>query len=147
MKNKDYSNVLNKNPSELLRLQKSNGRPLSLIGDVVYLVLSILGYKQKMFYDICPYFEIGKDWGGLSLGWFFICCSNASEKTKCHEIGHIIQNAIIGGWQMILLSLASVARYWYYTICNIDVYTYDAWWFEGQATEIGTKYVNLRQTN
>lgn len=147
MKNKDYRNVLNKTPSELLKLQKSNGRQLSVVGDVVYIIFNALGYKPKMFYDICPYFEISKSWGGLSLGWFFICCKDASEKTKCHEVGHILQNANIGGWQMIWLSLISVVRYWYYTICNIDVSTYDSWWFEGQATELGTKYVNLRKTN
>lgn len=147
MKNKDYTNILNQEPSELLKLQKTNGQLLSFIGDTVYLILNLLGYKQKMFYDICPYFEIGKGWGGLSLGWFFICCEDASEKTKCHEVGHALQNASIDGWKMLGLSFVSVIRYWYYTLCNIDVSTYDSWWFEGQATEIGIKYVNLRKTN
>jgi hypothetical protein len=147
MKNKNYTNILNQEPPELLKLQKTKGQPLSLIGDIVYLVLNVLGYKQNMFYDICPYFEIGIGWGGLSLGWFFICCKDSSEKTKCHELGHTLQNANIGGWKIIELWLVSVIRYWYYTICNIDVSTYDSWWFEGQATELGTKYVNLRKTN
>lgn len=147
MKNKDYANILNKEPSELLKLQKTNGQPLSFIGDIVYLILCCLGYEQKMFYDICPYFEIGRGWGGLSIGWFFICCEGASENLKCHEVGHTLQNANIGGWKMIWLCLMSVIRYWYYTLCNIDTSTYDSWWFEGQATEIGTQYVNLRKTN
>ena len=145
MKNKDYIDILNQDPSELLKLQKNNGKPLSLIGDIVYLILNVFGYQQKMFYDICPYFEIGTDWGGLSIGWFFICCKDASEKTKCHELGHTLQNANIGGWKMLGLSLMSVIRYWYYTLCNVDWSTYYLWWFEGQATDLGTKYVNLRK--
>lgn len=145
MKNKDYTNILNQEPSELLRLQKTNGKPLSLIGDIVYLILNVLGYKSKMFYDICPYFEIGKDWGAISIGWFFVCCEGMSEKTKCHEVGHTLQNANIGGWKMVVLSLMSMVRCWYHILCNIDDSMYDLWWFEGQATEIGTEYVNLRK--
>lgn len=147
MIDKDYTNILNQEPSELLKLQKTNGQPLSFIGDIVYLILNFLGYKQKTFYDICPYFEIGRGWGGLSIGWFFICCEDASEKTKCHEVGHTLQNANIGGWKMIELCLISIMRYWYYTLYNIDTSTYDSWWFEGQATEIGMKYVHSRKTN
>lgn len=141
----DYTNILNKQPPELFQLQKTNGKPLSFIGDIVYLILCLLGYQQKMFYNISPYFEIGKGWGGLSLGWFFICCKDASEKTKCHELGHTLQNANIGGWKMFGLSLLSVVRYWYYDLFNIDWSTYYSWWFEGQATELGTKYVEIRK--
>lgn len=144
MKNKDYTNILNQEPSELLKLQKTNGQPLSFIGDTVYLILNFLGYKQKMFYDICPYFEIGKGWGGLSLGWFFICCEDASEKTKCHEVGHTLQNTNIDGWKMLTLSLGSAVRYWYREIFGATT-PYDSWWFEGQATELGTKYVKIRK--
>ena len=144
MRNKDYINILNQEPSELLSLQKNNGQPLSLIGDIVCVILNFLGYKQKMFYDICPYFEIGKGWGGLSLGWFFICCEDSSESLKCHEVGHTLQCANISGWQMLALSIGSVARYWYRELFGSTV-PYDSWWFEGQATEIGTKYVNLRK--
>jgi hypothetical protein len=144
MKNKDYTNILNLEPSELLKLQKTNGKPLSSIGNVVYLILSVLGYKQQMFYDICPYFEIGTGLGGLSLGWFFICCKDSSENLKGHEVGHLIQNANISGWKMLALSLGSVARYWYREIFGATT-PYDSWWFEGQATEIGTKYVEIRK--
>lgn len=144
MKNKDYINILNQEPSELLKLQKNNGRSLSFIGDIVYLILNVLGYKQKMFYDICPYFEIGTDWGGLSLGWFFVCCKDSSESLKCHEVGHLIQNTNIGGWKMLTLSLLSATRYWYREIFGATT-SYDSWWFEGQATELGTKYVHLRK--
>lgn len=144
MKNKDYTNILNQEPSELIRLQKNNGKPLSLIGDIVYNVLSLMGYKPKDFYGICPYFEIGENWGGLSLGWFFICAKGSSESLKCHEVGHTLQNANLGGWKMLALSLGSVARYWYREIFGATT-PYDSWWFEGQATELGTKYVKIRK--
>lgn len=145
MKNKDYTNILNQEPSDLLKLQKGNGQPLSFIGDIIYLILTLLGCQQKMFYDICPYFEIGKGWGGLSLGWFFICCKDSSESLKCHEVGHLIQTAANNGFIMFILCVCSSIRYWYRKIFNVTT-PYDSWWFEGQATELGTKYVNLRKT-
>lgn len=144
LKDKNYTNILNKDPSELLNMQHKNGFVLSFIGDIVYLILCLLGYQQKIFYDICPYFEIGKGWGGLSLGWFFICCKDSSESLKCHEVGHTLQNANIGGWKMLALSFGSAARYWYREIFGATT-PYDSWWFEGQATELGTKYVEIRK--
>ena len=45
---------------------------------------------------------------------------------------------------MLFLSLGSVARYWYREIFGITT-PYDSWWFEGQATELGTKYVKIRK--
>ena len=140
----NYDHILQMEPNELLQLKRKNGLAFSLIGDIVYLILCLLGYQQKMFYDICPYFEVGKGWGGLSLGWFFICCEGSSESLKCHEVGHTIQNANIEGWKMLVLSLGSVARYWYREIFGA-ITPYDSWWFEGQATELGTKYVKNRK--
>lgn len=144
MDNIDYTNILNKQPHELLKLQKTNGRPLSFVGDVVYLILCLLGYQQKTFYDICPYFEIGKGWGGLSLGWFFICCENSSESLKCHEVGHLIQAAANNGFIMFILCVCSAIRYWYREIFNVTT-PYDSWWFESQATRLGTLYVTSRK--
>lgn len=144
LKYNNYDHILQMEPNELLQLQRKNGLALSLIGDIAYLGLCLLGYQQKIFYDICPYFEIGKNWGGLSLGWFFICENNALEGLKCHEVGHTLQNANIGGWKMLTLSLMSAARYWYREIFGATT-PYDSWWFEGQATELGTKYVKIRK--
>lgn len=144
LKYKNYDHILQMEPNNILRLQRKNGWLLSSIGNIVYGILCLLKYQQKMFYDICPYFEIGQNWGGLSLGWFFICCKGSSENLKCHEVGHTLQNANIGGWRMLALSLVSVARYWYREIFGAKT-PYDAWWFEGQATELGTKYVQIRK--
>lgn len=143
LKYKSYDYILQMEPNELLQLQRKNSLALSLIGDIVYIVLSSMNYKPKDFYDICPYFEIGQGWGGLSLGWFFICCKDASESLKCHEVGHTLQNANIGDWK-IALSIMSAARYWYREIFGATT-PYDSWWFEGQATELGTKYVKIRK--
>lgn len=144
LKYKNYDHILQMEPNELLQLQRKNGWILSSIGNIVYGILCLLGHQQKMFYDICPYFEIGQNWGGLSLGWFFICTKGSSENLKCHEVGHTLQNANIGGWRMLALSLGSVARYWCREIFGAKT-PYDAWWFEGQATELGTKYVQIRK--
>ena len=144
LKYKNYDSILQMEPNELLQLKRKNGFVLSLIGDIVYPILCSLGYQQKMFYDICPYFEIGKGWGGLSLGWFFICCEDAYESLKCHEVGHTLQNVNIGGWKMLALTIGSIARYWYYEIIGTTI-PYDSWWFEGQATELGTRYVEIRK--
>lgn len=144
LKYNNYDYILQMDPNELLQLQRKNGLALSLIGDIVYLILCLLGCQQKIFYDICPYFEIGKGCWGLSLGWFFICCKDSSESLKCHEVGHTLQNANIGGLKMLALSLGSVARYWCRELFGATT-PYDSWWFEGQATELGTKYVKIRK--
>ena len=145
LKYNNYDDKLQMEPNELLQLKRKKGWTLSLIGDIVYRVLSLMNYKPKDFYDICPYFEIGKGWGGLSLGWFFICAKDSYESLKCHEVGHTLQNANIGGWRMLVLSIGSVVRYWYREIFGANT-PYDSWWFEGQATELGTRYVEIRKS-
>ena len=142
MKNKDYSHILALPPDEIRKRQKSKGWALSFVGLIVYGILRLFRFKPKDYYGICPNFEIGKDWGGLELGWFFICCRNASEHTKMHEVGHGIQNAAFGGLRMLCLSIGSALRYWKRELFGAKT-SYDSWWFEGQATELGTKYVNL----
>lgn len=119
--------------------QWKKGWALSTVGLVVYGVLRVFK-KPKDYYGICPYFEIGKNWGGLEMGWFFICGKNASEHIKNHEVGHGIQNATIGGLKMLGLSIGSACRYWWRAIFGAKV-AYDEWWFEGQATELGTEFV------
>lgn len=142
MKSKDYSHILALPPDEIRKRQKSKGWALSFVGLIVYGILRLFRFKPKDYYGICPYFEIGKDWGGLELGWFFICCRNASERTKMHEVGHGLQNAAFGGLRMLCLSIGSALRYWKRELFGAKT-SYDSWWFEGQATNLGTKYVNL----
>ena len=142
MKNTDYSDILKQSPDTILAKQRTKGWALSFVGLIVYGVLRLFGCKAKDYYGICKYFEIGKNWGGLEMGWFFICSKNSSEELKNHEVGHAIQNATLGGLRMLMLSIVSALRYWWRKIFDVKT-PYDSWWFEGQATELGNQYVNF----
>ena len=113
---------------------------LSFVGIIVFGFLWLIGKRPKDYYGICPYFEIGKDWGGVEMGWFFIVSKSCGEATKNHEVGHIIQNALVGGVPTMIYSIGSFARYWKRRIFGAKT-PYDSWWFEGQATELGTAFV------
>jgi hypothetical protein len=116
---------------------------MTIIGLLVGVVLIFLGYRPKRF-GWSWYFEIGLSYDGFSLGPFFFCGKYASNATKAHEYGHSFQNCKYG-IVMIFLTLASIARYWYYTIAGdwlgMDLPKYDTWWFESQATKIGTDQI------
>ena len=141
MKNKNFEKYLTMSPKELRKLQWTKGWLLSLVGLVVYGVLRLFRQKPKDYMGICKYFEIGHRWGGLELGWFFICGKASGESTKMHEVGHNIQNAAVGGFRMMFYSIGSALRYWYRKIFGVKT-PYDSWFFEGDATRLGTKYVN-----
>lgn len=117
------------------------GWAMSFVGTIVFGILWLIGKRPKSYHGICPYFEIGKNWGGVEMGWFFICAKNASEHVKNHEVGHIVQNALVGGLPTLIYSIGSFFRYWKREIFGAKT-PYDSWWFEGQATELGTAFVN-----
>lgn len=125
------------------------GLPMTLIGCLASLVLLVAGYKPKRN-QYAWYFEIGENWGGCDLG----CMSLIQKPTttylqnhlKNHEFGHAIQNCWFGPF-MIVVSIWSAARYWYreyLTRCRKKSYddlpSYDAIWFEGQASYLGVLY-------
>lgn len=141
MKNTDYSKFLTMTPAEIRTRQWTKGWALSIVGLFVYVALILTGHKPKDYKGICPYFEVGKNWGGLEMGWFFICGKNAGEGTKQHEVGHMIQNAAVGGLTMIAYSIGSAARYWYRKFKKPNT-SYDSWFFEGDASRLGMEYVN-----
>lgn len=144
VKNADYSSILQTPPSQLLKLQKTRGWAQSFIGLVVYGILRIVGLKPKDYYGICKYFEIGTSSNGVEMGWFFICGKRADDRLKNHEVGHCLQNAEVGGLQMLFLSFCSVIRYWYRAIAKPKD-SYYSWWFEEQATNLGDKYVAVHR--
>ena len=147
MKNTDFTPYLAMAPDELRKRQWTKGWALSFIGLIVYAVLRLFGQKPKDYKGICPYFEIGKNWGGLEMGWFFICCKNCGDATKRHEVGHGVQNAAVGGLTMLAYSIGSAARYWWREIFGAKT-PYDSWFFEGDATRLGTEYVrNIKKEN
>ena len=77
MKHKNYTEILSLPPDALKKRQKTKGWALSFVGLIVYGILRLLRCKPRDYLGICPYFEIGKNWGGLEMGWFFICCKRA----------------------------------------------------------------------
>lgn len=87
------------------------GIVMTLAGSLVAVVLIITGHKPKKFgWDI--YFNVGKWWGGLELGPFFLVDSFDDLETKCHEHGHGFQNIIVGPLFPFLVGIPSSIRYW-----------------------------------
>lgn len=123
--------------------QWKRGLPLSVFGVIVYFVLRLFGCEPKDYNGVCRYFEIGKGSWGLEFGWFFICGRNASNAIKNHEVGHGVQNAVCGGFRMLLCFFASALRFWYRRIFKIKT-PYGAWWYEGNASQLGDEFIEKR---
>ena len=65
---------------------------MSLIGLLTILVL--LPFGKLHTYHGRLYMRIGKHWGGVELGCFFLCDETAGEHTLAHECGHGLQNCL-----------------------------------------------------
>ena len=87
------------------------GIVMTLIGALVTLVLIIAGKKPKHLGPVV-YTEVGKYWGGLELGGFFLVCENSGSHTKLHEAGHGLQNMIWGPLFPFVVAIPSATRYW-----------------------------------
>ncbi len=118
---------------------------MSLYGAVVALVLMATGHKP-MRWDYCVCFEVGRGWGGMEMGMFFVTERDATPHLKCHEHGHGIQNCYFGPFMPILVCIPSSLRYWFRRITGAvspkryrRFPDYDAVWFEGQASTMGKK--------
>lgn len=68
------------------------GALMSAIGLVTLIVT--LPFGKFGVYHGRIYKTIGEDWGGLNLGFFFLCDEVATDRIKMHECGHSIQNCI-----------------------------------------------------
>lgn len=121
--------------SKFYKLSFTWGLPLSLLGVIVCGALMIAGYRPKR-YGHCYYIAIGKAWGGLEFGWFFLVDKREPEYLKNHELGHGYQNTRYGPGMLILWLIAAV-RYWLQR-CGVAL-EYYGWRFESEATEIGYK--------
>lgn len=124
------------------------GLPLTLIGLIVGAALMITGKKPEKW-GACWHFKVGKNWGGFELGLVFLTDDEPSEHIKNHEHGHAIQNCYFGFLMPFIVCMPSAIRYWYRRIkqgigkpCTTE---YDDIWFEGQATKLGTIYVDKWQ--
>ena len=123
---------------------------LTIVGWIVLGFLHLF-FRKKIVdsnkFGPAHYVMIFHNWGGLELGCNFILAENMGDywtfHTKCHEMGHTFQNAILGPFMIFLVSIPSAIRYWYQRIrTKKDKFNkpYDAAWFEESATDIGTKY-------
>lgn len=122
------------------------GLIMTLVGGLVALALLITGHKPK---HLGPnvYFVVGKYWGGVNFGPFFLTSSLGEKETKYHESGHGLQNIIWGPLFVFVIAIPSAIRYWYrdlkYGRKGLQPPTeYDDIWFEGQATSWGDKVYN-----
>lgn len=86
------------------------GGLMSIIGLLVMLVT--LPFGKTYIYHGRIYKRIGKGWGGLELGCFFLCSENSSEHTLAHEAGHGLQNCIWGPLFPFVVCIPSAIRYW-----------------------------------
>ena len=133
-----------KNKATFYALSFTWGILMTLVGCLAAIVLLCAGLKPKK-YGYCWHFEIRNVSGGLSLGPFFFTSRVASSHTKNHEHGHGLQNCKYGPY-MIVISIMSVGRYWYrelkYHRKGITPPTaYDDAWYEGEATKLGTEFI------
>lgn len=84
----------------------------------------------------------------MELGIFFIAPPNSTH-TKDHEFGHGVQNVYLGWFTPVVVSLPSVARFWWRKLkarLGKPITTgYDDIWFEGQATKTGEKFRKERK--
>lgn len=90
--------------------------PLNIFALVVSLFLLVIGAKPKRWGPAVR-FEIGHGWGGLELGLcFFMTSDSAPYDVKCHEMGHLLQQAIFGPFMPFIVSFPSASRYWLFRI-------------------------------
>ena len=119
------------------------GLPLTLCGAVIAFLLCLAGYRPTKYHGAWL-FTIGQHWGGFSLGPVLLTAEDASDRLRRHELGHAIQNMRYG--PMILpLVLLSVIRYHLReerARRGLPLRPYDSWWFEAEATRLGTAAVS-----
>lgn len=120
------------------------GLPMTLCGLVVALSLMAAGHRPKRFlWGWC--FEVGERWGGLNLGIVIFCEKGSSDRLKCHEFGHSLQNCLWGIFTPFVVHIPSAMRYWVYETKAArvkELKPYYSVWYEDQATRWGTKYYN-----
>lgn len=123
---------------------------LSMIGLIVIAGIKIYGMMARKTYKInrhgyCWYINIGKNWGGITLGMFFLTDRADRDSAKWHKHGHAIQNCIWGPLMLFVITIPSAIRYCYRTIRYTHKHItapvrYDAIWFEKSASKVGRRY-------
>lgn len=130
-------------------IQFTWGLLMNIIGLMVFAFLIIFRKKKPKKFRNCWYIAVGKNWGGLEFGTFFLIDEHEHLSTKYHEAGHGLQNIIWGTLYLFVIFIPSSIRYWYrehfyYRKGKTPKTYYDDIWFEGQATNWGYKYYGSR---
>ena len=99
--------------------------PLTIFSLVASIFLLMFGAKPVRFGPAVAY-KIGESWGGFELGGcFFTIDSHMYYSTKCHEVGHLLQQAMFGPLSPFMFTFPSAARYWLRNMRTINgKYTY-----------------------
>lgn len=125
----------------------------TIVGLLAALAMLVTGHKPMRF-GHAVYFETRKTGGGgVNFGPIFVVSKNPSIHTKSHEYGHGFQNICWGPLFFFVIAAPSFFRCQKYNWVQKhkpDTYLppYDSIWFEGQATEWGTKaYEKYNKTN
>lgn len=123
------------------------GLPMSLAGLAVAAAMLLSGRRMYRF-GPCFCFERGENWGGMTWGFVIVTCRGAGERLLAHELGHAMQNCRFGPFMPFLVGIPSSLRYharrlWTRATKKEPRTPYDAAWFEGQATAVGTEYVKM----
>jgi len=125
-------------------LSFSWGLLMTVIGAIVVGIFK-LAKKKIEKHGPCYIVTVGKSWGGINLGYFSIVSGNSGVHTKNHELGHALQNCILGPFMPIVVGIPSLIRAGYRTLLykmGKPVKTeYDDIWFEGSATRLGDAYM------
>lgn len=126
-------------------LQFTWGIIMNIFGLIGAGIMLALGHKP-IRHGGSLMFVVGENWGGVSLGMFTFVSNAATERTRNHEFGHSLQNAVFGPLFPFIVAIPSFIRCQQFN-SNIkkgipNKEPYDAIWFEGQATEWGTKEVD-----
>ena len=129
------------------------GLPFTMLGLITALFLRLRGHRPKK-HGYCFYFEVGESWGGINLGLFFVVDKHSTERIRCHEHGHAVQNCYLGPLMLVLVALPSLLRSRYRAYLTEkkgadarSLPDYDSIWFEGQATRLGQEIVEFAKSS
>lgn len=129
------------------------GLIMTIVGWIITIFIRpFLNKSNKGKFGPCLYMMIGNNWGGASIGTNIIIAKKMSNEwiihTKCHEMGHTFQNALLGPFMIFLVVIPSIIRYHYQNSRNkrgLENKPYDLFWAEGSASTIGEAYYkNMR---
>ncbi len=117
------------------------GLPMTLLGGLCALALRLCGVRPERWGCLWR-FEVGTRWGGCSLGPVLLL-SRKTPGLAVHECGHSVQNCWLGPAMPFVVCLPSALRYLVRQVLahagRPSRTAYEAVWFEGQATRLGTE--------